>query len=682
MVLVYIDGHEVHVDKGSTILQACAAIGVEIPRFCYHERLSIAGNCRMCLVEVEKSAKPVASCAMPVMEGMKVFTNSTLVKKAREGVLEFLLINHPLDCPICDQGGECDLQDQAMIFGSDRGRFYEFKRGVDDKNLGPLVKTIMTRCIHCTRCIRFAAEVAGVEDLGTTGRGRDTEVGTYIAKTFDSELSGNVIDLCPVGALTSKPYAFTARSWELKSTESIDVLDAIGSNIRIDVRGSEIMRILPRLNEDVNEEWISDKTRFAYDGLKRQRLNRPMIKDGNEFIPTTWVNAFQFINTKLKYASKDQILAVAGTLVDAESLLVMRDLFYSLGTDKVYTTSNHLGRSHDLRINYLTNTTLSGIENSDVCILVGTNPRIEAPLLNTRLRKNVILNRMSVYTIGSSSDLTYSHTHLGNSLNVLHQIAEGKHYVCQILKRARKPSIIIGENVFSNISHSNIMSYISAIAKHTSLQNSDWNGVNILHINAGSVAACDFGIQSYNLSPHSSKYNLAYLIGVDDQKIVQNIRNLADCVVYQGHHGDIGAMFADIILPGSAYTEKESTYVNLEGRSQKTKVAFYPPGDSREDWKILRALAEFVGIELAYSNIDQLYSRMQEINPHHTYIDSIQKADAKVSSKNNMHTSVLKTFDLLTLPIDNFYMTDSISRASQIMAKCSKKDVNNYTRIK
>lgn len=671
MVLVYIDGHEVNVDKGSTILQACAAVGIEIPRFCYHERLSIAGNCRMCLVEVEKSAKPVASCAMPVMENMKVFTNTSLVKKAREGVLEFLLINHPLDCPICDQGGECDLQDQALIFGSDRGRFYEFKRGVDDKNLGHLVKTIMTRCIHCTRCIRFAAEVAGVEDLGTTGRGRDTEVGTYIEKTFDSELSGNIIDLCPVGALTSKPYAFTARSWELKSTESIDVLDAVGSNIRIDVRGSEIMRILPRLNEDINEEWISDKTRFSYDGLKKQRLSRPMVKRNGTFMPISWLEAFRIIKGHISQSNK--IAAFSGALVDMESLIVMRDLFYNLNSNAVYSTAVHAD-IQDLRTSYLLNTTISGLEKSDLCILIGVNPRTEAPLINTRLRKNVIAGKLKVYTIGTAHDLTYSTIHLGNSLSILQEICEGRHHVCQLLRKSKAPMIIVGESIMKN---ANFLTYIKNIQKFVKIKNSAWNGFNVMHNNAGAVAAYNLGIKSYTNFTYE-KHDFVYLVGVDNENTVNNIRCHSDYIVYQGHHGDVGAMVSDLILPGSAYTEKTALFVNMEGRPQNTKLAFYPPGDSREDWKILCALGKFLGVVLPYNTKEELNIRLKELSPNDTNYDHIPSVDHKISIPNILNIYDTKELKLFSQDVDNFYMTDSISRFSQIMAKCSNKYVSNY----
>lgn len=671
MVTVYVDGYEVNVDSGSTILQACTAVGIEIPRFCYHERLSIAGNCRMCLVEVEKSAKPIASCAMPVLNGMKIFTNTNLVKKAREGVLEFLLVNHPLDCPICDQGGECDLQDQAMIYGSDRGRFYEFKRGVNDKNLGPLIKTIMTRCIHCTRCIRFATEVAGVQDLGTTGRGRDTEVGTYIEKTFDSELSGNVIDICPVGALTSKPYAFTARSWELKSTESVDVLDGVGSNIRIDVRGSEIMRILPRLNEDINEEWISDKTRFSYDGLKRQRLHRPMIRRDGQFNHISWNEAFEQIQA---LASNKKVAGFTGDLTDLESMMVLKDLVQSLDGE-VYSTTISSTLGSDLRLNYLTNTSISGLEDADIVLLLGTNPRLEAPLLNLRLRKSVLLGKTEVYSIGSPGDLTYKISHIGNSLLTLKDIADGNHFVFQALQRAKKPALIIGE---SFIKHGRpLFGLIHSIAARTNLLQDNWNGLNVLHTSSGSIAALDLGLSSYENA--KDLIDVAYILNVDDLEALANIRSKSKYIIYQGHHGDAGASHADLILPGSAYTEKSSTYLNTEGRPQRTKLAFYPPGESREDWKIIRAIAEVLKVPMSYETSEELYGRIYDYAPHLMRVDLIQKADHKINLTELNSTNLkIPPFTYMTQSIDNFYMTNVISRASQVMAKCSKKGTSNY----
>nr|AGH24330.1 NADH dehydrogenase subunit 11 [Reclinomonas americana ATCC 50283] len=688
MVNVFIDGLPVEVKKGTTILQACAQIGIEIPRFCYHERLSIAGNCRMCLVEVEKSPKPVASCAMPVLDNMKIFTNTPLVKKAREGVLEFLLINHPLDCPICDQGGECDLQDLTMVYGSDRGRFHEYKRGVEDKNIGPLVKTIMTRCIHCTRCVRFATEIAGVPDLGTVGRGRDTEISTYIQKVFNSELSGNVIDLCPVGALTSKPYAFTTRSWELQSTESIDVSDGIGSNIRIDVRGSEIMRILPRLNEDVNEEWISDKARFCYDGLKRQRLSNPIIKENGEYKSVSWEKAFNFISENLKqFTNKNNLIGVVGNLMDVESILLFKELFNKLGSSNIYLESytpilkldgtekeEQIFNHADFREDYLLNTSLSKIEESDLCLLVGTNVRLEAPLLNTRLRKRFLQGNFSVSSIGPVTNLTYDVENLGDTLSTLVEISEGRHPFCKKLVKAKKPIIIVGTQILQRSDSSSIINLIKTLCKYSNLNTNDWNGINYLHASAASVGALDLGIgttkrysESVNNTNTKIEKHFIYLLGADDIKIENADKHF---IVYQGHHGDYGANIANVILPGSAYTEKTVTYVNTEGRVQNTKSAFYAPGNAREDWKIIRALSEVLNNKLPYNTIEDIHSKFMKIAPHLLKIDIIEKSNIIIKNKSLDFKGVIKNTVLKPL-VENFYLTNAICRSSQIMAKCS-----------
>nr|YP_007890796.1 NADH dehydrogenase subunit 11 [Seculamonas ecuadoriensis]AGH24491.1 NADH dehydrogenase subunit 11 [Seculamonas ecuadoriensis] len=663
MVLVTIDGQSIDVGKGSTILQACAKIGVEIPRFCYHERLSIAGNCRMCLVEVEKSPKPVASCAMPVLEGMKIHTTTPLVKKAREGVLEFLLVNHPLDCPICDQGGECDLQDLTMIYGSDRGRFHEYKRSVEDKNLGPLVKTIMTRCIHCTRCVRFATEIAGVQDLGTIGRGRDTEISTYIQKLFNSELSGNVIDLCPVGALTSKPYAFTARAWELKSTESIDVSDAVGSNIRIDLRGSEIMRVLPRLNEDVNEEWISDKARFSYDGLKRQRLHNPMIKINGEYKSVDWKEAFNHIKNSIKTVSSSEMVAIIGNQADVESTLMLKELLAKLGSDNIYLESmlkpgsenQKVSLNNDFRSNYTLNMSLKDIGDADLCLLVGTNPRLEAPIVNLRLRKRFLQGGFKVSSIGPVSNLTYPCEHLGNNVNVLLEIAEGRHAYSKLIAKAKKPIILVGMSALQRFDSNAIMNMIHTINKHTKAT------LGIVHAHASTVGGLDLGIKSKS---QINKHKFIFLLGVDNKVDAVHSESF---VVYQGHHGDAGAHLADVILPGAAYTEKTAHYVNLEGRSQISRMAFFSPGNSREDWRIIRALSEELGVTLPYHNDADVQRRLKDVAPHITEHGSIVK---------QMTPFVISHIEKFTDQpferyIDNFYLTDAVCRSSQIMARCS-----------
>ncbi|KAG9335578.1 hypothetical protein JZ751_004482 [Albula glossodonta] len=484
---VFVDGKPVMVEPGTTVLQACEKVGVQIPRFCYHERLSVAGNCRMCLVEIERAPKPVAACAMPVMKGWNILTNSEKTKKAREGVMEFLLANHPLDCPICDQGGECDLQDQSMMFGSDRSRFTEGKRAVEDKNIGPLIKTIMTRCIHCTRCIRFASEIAGVEDLGSTGRGNEMQVGTYIEKMFMSELSGNVIDICPVGALTSKPYAFTSRPWETRSTESIDVLDAVGSNIVVTTRSGEVMRVLPRLNEDVNEEWISDKTRFAYDGLKRQRLTEPMVKNASgQLVPTSWEDALTRVAGVLQGAQGKEVAAIAGGLVDAEALVALKDLLNRLNSDTLCTEEVFPmgGAGTDLRSNYLLNTRIAGIEEADVLLLIGTNPRFEAPLFNARIRKSWLHNELQVALVGQNVDLSYSYEHLGDTAQVLQEIAAGTHPYSKVLAQAKRPVVVVGSACLQRADGAALHSAVSTIAQKARASSGvedGWKVLNVLH---------------------------------------------------------------------------------------------------------------------------------------------------------------------------------------------------------
>ncbi|XP_067125344.1 NADH-ubiquinone oxidoreductase 75 kDa subunit, mitochondrial isoform X2 [Centruroides vittatus] len=656
-------------------------VGVEIPRFCYHERLSVAGNCRMCLVEVEKSAKPVAACAMPVMKGWRIKTNSEMTKKAREGVMEFLLVNHPLDCPICDQGGECDLQDQSMAFGSDRSRFEDIafsgKRAVEDKNIGPLVKTIMTRCIHCTRCIRFASEVAGVDDLGTTGRGNDMQVGTYVEKMLLSELSGNVIDLCPVGALTSKPYAFTARPWETRKTESIDVLDAVGSNIVVSTRTGEVLRILPRLNEEINEEWISDKTRFACDGLKRQRLTTPMCKNNNYLEPCTWEDALVIVSEKLRSVPGNCISAVIGGLVDAEALIALKDLLNKLGseglcTEEVFPTN---GSGIDLRSSYLLNSKIVGIEDADYVLFIGTNPRLEAPLINARVRKAWLHNELEVGLIGPKLDLSYDYEHFGDSVNLLKEFSEGIHPACKKLANAKNPLIIVGSAILQRKDNTSVYSAVRKFADQCQLKcKSDWKVLNILHRVASQVAALDIGYKPGIQYIRDNPPNVLYLLGADEGIITKNDIPENCFIIFQGHHGDRGAEMADVILPGAAYTEKQATYVNTEGRAQQTITANNPPGFAREDWKIIRALSEIIGQVLPYDTLDEIRRRMEEVAPHLTRYGKIE--DANFSSQGGelwKSTGFQFEADPLRPQLElltDFYMTDSISRASPTMAKC------------
>ncbi|NXO75304.1 NDUS1 oxidoreductase, partial [Sitta europaea] len=679
---VFVDGHPVLVNPGTTVLQACEKAGVQIPRFCYHDRLSVAGNCRMCLVEIEKAPKPVAACAMPVMKGWNILTNSEKSRKAREGVMEFLLANHPLDCPICDQGGECDLQDQSMMFGSDRSRFRESKRAVEDKNIGPLVKTIMTRCIQCTRCIRFASEIAGVDDLGTTGRGNDMQVGTYVEKMFMSELSGNIIDICPVGALTSKPYAFTARPWETRKVESIDVLDAVGSNIVVSTRTGEVMRILPRLHEDINEEWISDKTRFAYDGLKRQRLTQPMIKnEKGVFVYASWEDVLARVAGVLQAVEGKDIAAVVGGLVDAEALIALKDLLNrvncdTLCTEEIFPTA---GAGTDLRSNYLLNTKIAGVEEADVLLLVGTNPRFEAPLFNARIRKSWLHNDLQVALVGSPVNLTYTYEHLGESPQILQDIASGKHAFSKVLDHAKKPMVVVGSAALQRGDGAAIHAAVSTIAQNArarSTAGADWKVMNILHRVASQVAALDLGFKPGVEAIRKNPPKVLYLLGADSGCITH--KDLPkDCfIIYQGHHGDVGAPMADVILPGAAYTEKAATYVNTEGRAQQTRVAVTPPGMAREDWKIIRAVSELAGLTLPYENLDQIRNRLEEVSPNLVRYDDVEEANYFIQA-NELAKLVKQQLlaDPLVPPqltIKDFYMTDSISRASQTMAKCVK----------
>ncbi|KAF9625261.1 hypothetical protein IFM89_020847 [Coptis chinensis] len=628
---VFVDGFPVKIPKGMTVLQACELAGVDIPRFCYHSRLSIAGNCRMCLVEVEKSPKPVASCAMPALpDGYAHW------RRRREGVMEFLLMNHPLDCPICDQGGECDLQDQSMAFGSDRGRFTEVKRSVVDKNLGPLVKTVMTRCIQCTRCVRFATEIAGVQDLGMLGRGSGEEIGTYVEKLMTSELSGNVIDICPVGALTSKPFAFKARNWELKGTESIDVTDAVGSNIRIDSRGPEVMRIVPRLNEDINEEWISDKTRFCYDGLKRQRLNDPMIRgpDGH-FKSVSWRDALAVVAEVVNQVKPEEIVGVAGKLSDAESMMALKDLLNKLGSNNVWCEGNGPQPCADLRSGYLLNSTISGLEKADVFLLVGTQPRVEAPM------------------------------QLGTTPQTLLEIAqEATHFV--LLYYLQKSSHHCWRGVFERRTRALILSAVEAIAKLGNVVRPDWNGLNFLLLNAAQAAALDLGlVPETENSIESAKF--LYLMGADDVSLDKLPGDAF--VVYQGHHGDKGVYRANVILPASAFSEKEGTYENTEGCVQQTLPAVPTVGDARDDWKIIRALSEVTGTRLPYDSVGALRTRIKTVAPNLLHIDEREPATVSPSLKpefpSEMSTAAFKS------AVENFYMTDSITRASKIMAQCS-----------
>ncbi|KAF8965801.1 NADH-ubiquinone oxidoreductase [Flammula alnicola] len=691
-ITLTVDGKEVTVPQGSALIQACEAAGATIPRFCYHDRLAIAGNCRMCLVEVERSPKPVASCAMPAMPGSKVFTNTPLVHEAREGVMEFLLANHPLDCPICDQGGECDLQDQSMRYGSDRTRFHEItgKRAVENKDLGPLVKTSMNRCIQCTRCVRFANEVAGVEELGTTGRGNDMQIGTYVEKTMDSEMSGNIVDLCPVGALTSKPYAYHARPWELKNTESVDVMDAVGSNIRVDSRGVEVMRIQPKTNDDVNEEWISDKTRYAYDGLKFQRLTTPLVKQGDRFVPVSWEEALSAIADGLASsgAKGDEIQAVAGHLADTEALVALKDLINRLGSDNLALDQPGGNESPvhgvDVRSNYLFNTTIPGVEKADAILLVGTNPRHEAAVLNSRIRKSWLHTGLEIGLIGERADTAYGYDFIGEDAKALSSFIAGKGLFVEKFKKAKHPLIIVGSALAE---HPDGKAMYNALAKFVEsnkdrLVTPEWNGFSVLQRVASRPAAYEVGfVPSARASKTKPKF--VYLLNgdeVDPKSIPQEA-----FVVYQGHHGDLGAQLADVCLPAAAYTEKGTTWVNTEGRSQMGRAAVPPPGAAREDWKIVRALSEVIGTPLPYDDVLELRDRMWEISPTLVRYDvteptSVDVALAGLKTLAGQTSGVKAVGTPLRKPIANFYQTDPISRASVTMAQCTRAFVKgeNY----
>jgi len=678
MAKLTIDGTEIEVADGITVLQACEEAGVEIPRFCYHERLSIAGNCRMCLVEMEKAPKPIASCAMPVGEGMVIRTNTETVKKARNGVMEFLLINHPLDCPICDQGGECDLQDQAMAYGFDHSRFSENKRAVADKNLGPLVETHMTRCIHCTRCIRFSTEVAGVEVLGATGRGENMEVGTYVEAAISSELSANIIDLCPVGALTSKPYAFEARPWELTKTESVDVMDAVGSNIRVDSRGREVMRILPMLNEDVNEEWISDKTRYACDGLAKQRLDRPYVRKDGKLQPATWHEALDVIGGKLRGMDGSKIAAIAGDLCDAESMAALKGLMDGLGSPNIDCRQDGAKLEAGTRTGYVFNTTIAGIEDADACLIVGSNPRLEAPIINARLRKRAGAGGFKVGVVGENVNLTYRAEHLGAGPQTLKEIADGSHAFCEILKAAERPMLILGQGALARADGAAVMAAARQIAGNTGMVSADWNGFNILHTAAARVAGLDLGlvpgedgrdVAGILDGAAAGEIEVVYLLGADE---IDTSKLANAFVIYQGHHGDAGAHAADVILPGAAYTEKDGTYANTEGRVQRGKRATFPPGDAREDWAILRALSDVLGKTLPYNNILELRAHMAKTAPALAEIDTLAPSSWRdYGTSGEMENAPFES------PIRNFYMTDPISRASETMAACTETFVRN-----
>ncbi len=680
MTKLIVDGREIDVPPEYTLLQACEAAGAEIPRFCFHERLSIAGNCRMCLIEVVGMPKPQASCAMgvkdlpPNRDGTPKILNTRtpMVKKAREGVMEFLLINHPLDCPICDQGGECDLQDQAMAYGVDFSRYQENKRAVEDKYVGALVKTIMTRCIHCTRCIRFMTEVAGVPELGAIGRGEDMEITTYLEQAMTSELQGNVVDLCPVGALTSKPYAFAARPWELTKTESIDVMDAVGSAIRIDTRGREVMRILPRVNDDVNEEWISDKSRHVVDGLRTQRLDKPYLRQNGQLRPATWPVAFDAVAAGVKAVRKERIGAIVGDLAAAEEIFALKDLMTRLGVGNIDCRQD--GSAIDPawgRAGYLFNATIAGIEQSDALLIVGANPRREAAVLNGRIRKRWRASSYPIAVIGEPADLTYQYDYLGQGANTLADLAAGRHPFADTLKGAQRPLLILGAGALARPDGAAVAALAAKAAQSLGVVKDGWNGFSVLHTAASRVGALDLGFvpagggMTATRMADAGALDLVFLLGADEVEIAPGA-----FVVYIGSHGDSGAHRADVILSGAAYPEKSGIYVNTEGRVQMAARASFPPGEAREDWAILRALSEVLGQRLPYDSLSQLRSALFKAHPHFQRVGQIAPGHAADIAKlaalgGNADKAAFAS------PVEDYYLTNPIARASAVMAECS-----------
>ena len=664
MLKLKVNDIEVEVEEGLTVLQACEKAGVEIPRFCYHEKLSIAGNCRMCLVEMEKSPKPIASCAMPAAEGMVIKTNTPKIEKSRKGVMEFLLANHPLDCPVCDQGGECDLQDQSMFYGIDKSRFKENKRAVPDKNMGPLIKTQMTRCIHCTRCIRFATEIAGVPELGAIGRGEDMQITTYLEKSIQSELSGNVIDLCPVGALTSKPYVFEARPWELKKTETIDVMDAVGSNIRVDTYDWEVKRVLPIINEDINEEWISDKTRYACDGLLSQRLDTPYIKYNNKFEKASWDEVFKIIKSKIQNTNKDKIAGFVGDLTNMEASYIFKEFL-----ERTIDTKNYESRSFDMfidsskRENYLFNSTINGIEESDFILLIGTNPRFEATMLNARIRKAYLKNKVKIVSLNDVGDLTYPYQSLDGKTQTIKDIFENKNALAKDIIDAQKPLIIFGESFLRSKSAEFLFSSFKNFLLNNNKFTDDWSPFNFLPSDAATVGSLDLDIidPSNELIKklNENEFDLVFLIGQDNLKF--NKKN--EFVIYVGSHGDNGAELADIILPGAAYTEQSGHYTNLEGKVQKAYKASYPPGDAKEDWEIINDLAEFMNNRKLFNDKDELESSM---------FNYLNLKKEKQENLSNTKVDLINFEDeILKITYKDYYFSNVIARSSKTMLNCN-----------
>ena len=671
MLKLKVNNIDVEVEEGLTVLQACEKAGVEIPRFCYHEKLSIAGNCRMCLVEMEKSPKPVASCAMPAAEGMNIKTNTAFVEKARKGVMEFLLANHPLDCPVCDQGGECDLQDQSMFYGVDKSRFKENKRAVPEKNMGPLIKTQMTRCIHCTRCVRFATEVAGVPELGAIGRGEDMQITTYLEQSMQSELSANVVDLCPVGALTSKPYVFEARPWELKKTETIDVMDAIGSNIRVDTYDWEVKRVLPIINEDINEEWISDKTRYACDGLLNQRLDTPFIKYNGKFEKASWEEVYKIIKSKFENTSKEKVCGFVGDLTNMETGYIFKEFF-----DRTLESQNYDSRSDNRfldtrkRENYLFNSTINGIEESDLIFLIGTNPRYEATILNARIRKSYLNNNTKIISLNDLGDLTYPYESLDGKTKTLKDIFDGNHEISKKIISADKPMIVMGESLLNLGSSKYFFNSIKNFLTQNKKISEEWNSFNILSCDASTVGNYDLGIinESNNLLEdlQNHKFDIVYLIGQDNL----NFDKKDEFIIYQGSHGDKGAEIADIILPGSAYTEQDGYFTNLEGKIQKAYKASYPPGDAKEDWQIINELAELMNNRKLFNDKEELESSMLN------HLNLLKERQINEEDKlNKIEDNEFKD-EVLKVNVKDYYFSNVVARSSKTMIECNNSKIN------
>ncbi len=658
---------DIEVEDGLTVLQACEQAGAEIPRFCYHEKLSIAGNCRMCLVEMEKSPKPIASCAMPAAEGMVIKTNTEKVEKARNGVMEFLLANHPLDCPVCDQGGECDLQDQSMFYGIDKSRFKENKRYVPEKYMGPLIKTQMTRCIHCTRCIRFATEVAGVPELGAIGRGENMEITTYLEKSMESEMSANVIDLCPVGALTSKPYVFEARPWELKKTETIDVMDAVGSNIRVDTYDWEVKRVLPRINEEINEEWISDKTRYACDGLKNQRLDTPFIKNNGSFEEISWQDAYKKIKEKISITSPDKIVGLTGDMTNMETMFAVKNLFQkTLNSSYLDSRAKHTYINFENRSNYLFNSSIEGVEESDLILLIGTNPRFEATILNSRIRKTYLKNKTEIFSLEDVGDLTYPYKVLENNSKVIDKIIKNEHNFSNKIASAEKPVIILGQSILNSNNGAYIFEELKRYLTSINKIDDNWNALNILSTDASAVGSYDLGIFSSNDGSNKTlkkiedgDVEVIFLLGQDNLKIKKS----NEFIIYIGSHGDNGADMADIILPGAAYTEQDGYFTNLEGKLQKAYKASYPPGEAKEDWQIINELSSTILGNPLFNNKDELLKSMQN------HLDNQNIKNFKVPAYN------LNDEKILVEDID-YYYSNTIARASKTMSECRYARVN------